>query len=30
MSERLGLAENGINQDNHQIIFDVFVHWLLT
>lgn len=29
MSERLRLAENGIDQDDNQVIFDVFVHWLL-
>lgn len=30
MPKRLGLAENGINQDDYEVIFDVFVHRLLT
>lgn len=29
MSECLCLAQNGINQDDHWIIFNVLVHWLL-
>lgn len=29
VSERLCLAQNGINQDDNWVIFYVFVHWLL-
>lgn len=30
VSECLGFAQNCINQDDNWIIFNVFVHWLLT
>lgn len=29
MSERLRLTQNGIDQDDYWIIFNVLVHWLL-
>lgn len=29
MSERLRLTQNGIDQDDNRIVFNVLVHWLL-